>query len=439
MYRIVYLHQEIMMRGQKKRVVILGAGSAGIGALLELKRASAGIPEMEVTLVDQNNYHFVLPLIYQVVTGSVAPGHISFPLRILLRQRGTTGQVKFRQSQIQGIDVESRIVATDTGELEWDYLVVALGSTVNFFGMDEVERNALRFRSLKDAINIHNRILDNYETALLEKDEQLRRELLTFVVVGGGPTGVELAASVQDFTLKVLARDYPSLMPYVRVILVEAQDTLLSGMKTKTVELAIARLRSRKIEVLLKTRISKAWADGVQTADGQTIPTRTVIWVGGVKAAAATASLPFDKAKDGRILVNEYLQVPKSPGVYIIGDCAYLQQEHDLGPYPATHQVAMRQGPACARNIINAIRGKPQRPFRYKFKGQIIYIGRNTAVAQLLNFVFDGFAAGLVRRMLYLEQMIVYLGLLTGFKSKIGASIDWFFAYFYNRNTARIE
>jgi NADH dehydrogenase len=427
------------MMSEKKRVVILGAGSAGIGALLELKRASGGLPGMEVTLVNQQNYHFVLPLIYQVVTGSVAPGHISFPLRIMLRQNGTAGRVKFRQSQIQGIDVERRIVATDSGEIEWDYLMVALGSTVNFFGMDEVEKNALRFRSLKDAINIHNRILDNYEAALQEKDEQRKRELLTFVVVGGGPTGVELAASIQDFTLEVLARDYPSLTPFVRVVLVEAKDTLLSGMKAKTGELAIARLRSRKVEVLLNTRVSKVGADAVQTADGQVIPTSTVIWVAGVKAAAVTASLPFDKAKDGRIIVNDYMEVPKSPGVYVIGDCAYLQQANGLGPYPATHQVAMRQGPACARNIINSIKGKPQRPFRYWFKGQIIYISRNIAVAQLLNLVFDGFSAGLVRRMLYLEQMIVYLGLLTGFKSKISASIDWFFAYFYNRNTARIE
>jgi NADH dehydrogenase len=424
---------------EKKRVLILGAGSAGIGALLELKRASGGLPEMEITLVDQHNYHFVLPLIYNVVTGSIAPGHISFPLRVLLRQRGRAGQVKFRQSQIQGIDVERGIVTTDTGEIEWDYLVVALGSTVNFFGIEGVEQNALRFRSLQDAINIHNHILDNYEAALLEKDEQRKRELLTFVVVGGGPTGVELSASIQDFTLKVLARDYPSLTPFVRVVLVEAQERLLSALKAKTGEMAVEGLRSRKIEVLLKTSISKAWAGGVQTANGQVIPTRTVIWVAGVKASAVTASLPFDKAKDGRILVNEYMEVPKSPGVYVIGDCAYLQKPHNPGPYPATHQVAMRQGPACARNIINAIKGKPQRPFRYWFKGQIIYIGRNMAVSDLFNVVFSGFAGGLVRRILYLEQMIVYLGLFTAFKSKLSASIDWFFAYFYNRNTARIE
>jgi len=426
------------MSKYKKKVLILGAGSAGVGAARELKKASAGAPELEVTLVDQQNYHFVLPLIYQVVTGSVAPGHISFPVRTLLRQGGTAGRVKFRQSRVQGIDVERKIVTTDDGELEWDYLVVALGSTTNFFGMDEVEKKAITFRSLRDGINIHNHILDNYEAALLEGDEQPRRELLTFVVVGGGPTGVELAVSIQEFASKVLIRDYPSLTPYVRVILVESQDTVLSGLNAKVGELAITRLRSQGVEVLLRTRISKAWVDGVETADGQVIPTRTVIWVAGVKPAAVVESLPLDKARDGRILVNQNLEVPESPGLYVVGDCAYLAQENGSGPYPATHQVAMRQGPACARNILHAMRGERQRPFRYKFKGQIIYISRNVAVAQILGRAFDGFAAGMLRRILYLEQMLSYLGPLTGFQSKLSTALDWFFAYFYHRDTSRL-
>jgi len=417
----------------------LGAGSAGIAAALELKKTLARTPEMEVILVDQQNYHFVIPMIYQVVAGSVEPSFISFPLRILLRQKGTAGRFNFIQSKVQSIDVEKKRVITDDVELEWDYLVIALGSAANFFGMNDVEKNALRFRSLRDAIDVHNRILDNYEAALLEKDVQRRRELLTFVVVGGGPTGVELSAHLQDFLLKALAQDYPSLMPQVRVILVEAQDTLLSGMKPKMAELAISRLRSRGVEVLLKTRISKAWAGGIQTADGQTVPTSVIIWVAGVKPVDIVSSLPIDKAKDGRIKVNEYLEVPNSPGVYVIGDCAYLQQEHGSGAYPATHQVAVRQGPACARNIFNAITGKPQRPFRYRFRGQIMYIGRNVAVAQIFGFVFDGFAAGFLRRLLFLEQMVTYLGLLTAFKNKVGTALDWFFAYFYHRNTARIE
>jgi len=425
--------------GDKKRVLILGAGAAGIGAALELKKASTGAPGLEVTLVDQLDYHHPLPFIWHVVSGSVEPSHISFPLHALLRRRGAAGPVKFRQSRVQGIDVEKKVVSTDDGEMEWDYLVVALGSTTNFFGMADAEENSLILKSLRDAVSIHNHILDNYEAALLEVDEQRQRELLTFVVVGGGPSGIELVAAIQDFLRKALIRDYPSLTPHVRVLLVEAQDALLSGMKAKMSELAISRLSSRGIEVLLKTRITKVWSGGIQTADGQTIPTRTVIWVAGVKPVAVVESLPFEKAKGGRIMVNQYMEVPESPGVYVLGDCAYLLQENGSVPYPPTQQVAGRQGPACARNIVRAMQGKDQLPFRYKFKGQVIYMGRNVVVAQLGNRVFDGFAAGLLRRVYYLWVFISYLGLPTGFRRKLGAVCGWIPAYFYHRNTAHLE
>jgi len=425
--------------GDNKRVLILGAGAAGLGVALELKKASAGVPGLEVTLVDQRNYHHPLPFIWQVMSGSVEPSHISFPLHALLRRRGAEGPVKFRQSRVQGIDVEKKVVSTDTGKLKWDYLVVALGSTTNFFGMADVEENSLSFKSLGDAVNIHNRILGNYEAALLERNEQRQRELLTFVVVGGGPTGIELAAAIQDFVRKALVRDYPSLMSQTRLLLVEAQDALLSGMKAKMSELAISRLRSRGIEVLLKTRITKVLSGGIQTADGQTRPTRDVIWVAGVKPVAVVESLPFEKAKGGRIIVNQYLEVPESPGVYVLGDCAYSLQEHGSVPYPPTQQVAMRQGPACARNIVRTMRGEDQLPFRYKFKGQVIYMGRNLVLAQLGNRVFDGFAAGLLRRVYYLWIFISYLGLPTGFRRKLGAVCGWIPAYFYHRNTAHLE
>ena len=420
-------------------MLILGAGAAGISTALELKKASAGVPGLEVTLVDQRDYHHPLPFIWQVVSGSVEPNHISFPLHALLRQRGAVGPVKFRQSRVQSIDVARKVVSTDDGELEWDYLVVALGSTTNFFGMADVEKDSLILKSLSDAISIHNHILGNYEAALREGDEQRRRELLTFVVVGGGPTGVELVAAIQDFVRKALIRDYPSLMSQTRVLLVEAQDALLSGLKAKMSELAINRLRSRGIEVLLKTRITKVWSGGIQTADGQTIPTRTVIWVAGVKPVAFVESLPFNKAKGGRIIVNQYLEVPESPGVYILGDCAYSLQEQGSVPYPPTQQVAQRQGPACARNIIRAIQGQEQLAFRYKFKGQVIYMGRNLTVAQVWDRVFDGFAAALLRRVYYLWVFISYLGLPTEFRRKLGAVCDWIPAYFYHRNTAHLH
>ena len=417
-------------------MLILGAGAAGTSAALELKKASAHVLGLEVTLVDHRDYHQPLPFIWQVVSGSVEPGHISFPLHVLL---GKGGVVKFKQSQVQGIDLKRKVVSTADGGLGWDYLVVALGSTTNFFGMADAEENSLTLKSLRDAVSIHNHILDNYEAALREKDEQRRRELLSFVVVGGGPTGIELVAAIQDFVRKALIRKYPSLTPQVRVLLVEAQDALLSGMKARMSELAIKRLHSRGIEVLLRTRITRVWSGGIQTADGQTIPTRTVVWVAGVKPVAVVESLPFNKAKGGRIIVNQHMEVQESPGVYVLGDCAYLLQEGGSLPYPPTQQIAQRQGPACARNIIRAIQGREQLPFHYRFKGQVIYMGRNLVLAQLWGRVFDGFAAAMVRRLYYLWLFVSYLGLLTESRRKLGAVREWIPAYFYRRNTAHLE
>jgi NADH dehydrogenase len=422
----------------RRRVLVLGAGAAGIGAALELKKAARHMPGLNVTLVERRDYHHPIPFAWQVISGSVEPGRISFPLSALLSKDGAVGRVKFRRSRVEGIDVARKVVSTDDGELEWDYLIVALGSTTNFFGVAHVKEHSLTLRSVRDAVGIHNHILDSYEAALKEGDEQRRRELLTFVVVGGGPTGIELAAAIQDFAGKVLASKYPSLTHEVRVVLVEAQGALLSGMKGKMSELAIYRLRSRGIEVLLKTRVTRVSSGGVWTDDGQIIPSHTVIWVAGVKPVAVVESLPFNKAKGGRIIVNQYLEVPESPGVYVLGDCAYLLQEHGSVPYPPTHQVDARQGPACARNIIRAIQGKEQLAFHYKFKGQVVYVGRNLVVAQLGDWVFDGFAAALVRRVYYLWVFISYLGLPAEFRRKLGAVRDWVPAYFYRRNTAHL-
>lgn len=413
----------------RKRVVILGAGSAGLSAAMELKKAGSPGQGLEITLVDQHNYHLFLPLLYQVSTGGVEPGHICFSVRSLLRG----APVKFRESRVTGIDLGKKRVVTDDAELEWDYLVIALGSTTNFFSLAEIESNAFPLKTLRDAVVIHNHILDNYEAAVWEQDSQRRRELLTFVIVGGGATGVELASSIQDFVHKVLKRDYPTVsLAEVRVVLAEAQGSILSNMDRRLREVALSRLRSHGTEVLLNTSIVRAWPGGVKTTEGQVIPTRTVIWVAGVKPVSVVAELSLDQARDGRIVVEQNLEAPGLPGVYIAGDCAYLRQEERSQPFPPTGQIAVRQGLACARNIIKDIRGQPQEPFSYKYKGELISMGRNAAVAQLGGYAFDGFAAWLLWR-------IYYLGRLMGFKNKLSIALDWSFAYFYRRNTARLE
>lgn len=415
--------------GDRKRVVILGAGAGGLAAALELRKAGTAVPGVEVTLVDQRDYHHPLPYICNVVSGGVRPGHICFPLHAVLSERSNSRSVLFKQSRVEDIDPENKVVVTDGEELKWDYLVVALGSTTNFFGMSNLEHGTLAFKSVKDAVSIHDRILDNHEAALREEDVQRRRVLLTFVVVGGGATGAELAASIQDF-VSVVGRRYPSLTAEARVLLVEARDSLLSGLKPAMSDLAIRRLSSRGIVILLETRVTEVLPDAIETADGTRISTGTVIWVAGVKPATVAESLPFEKGRDGRLLVNAYLEVPQAPGTYVIGDCAYLPQRDGSGPYPQTQQVAERQGPVCARNIISTILGRNRQAFDYRFKGQLIYMGKNLTAAQVWNHVFDGFTGALLRRIFYTWEFVSYLGLTTGLRRKAGAVNDWVLAYF---------
>jgi len=422
----------------KKRVLILGAGAAGIGAAQRFTRAASSPPGLHITVVDRLEYHSPLPFAWQVVSGSVEPASLAFPLDHVFRAGLASGRIEFRRAAVQSIDVERKVVGTDDGELKWDYLVVALGSTTNFFGMTDVQENSLTLRSLGDAIRIHNRIVARHEEASAETDDRRRRELLTFVVVGGGPTGIELAAAVQDLVSQGLARRYPSLAPQVRVLLVEAQDALLSGMSPRMSELALRRIRARGIHVMLGTRITRVTTNGFETADGNITPSGTIIWVAGVRPAAVVESLPFQKARDGRVIVNRYLEVPSAPGVYVVGDCAHLLQKHGSRPYPPTQQVADRQGPACAGNIIRAVQGKNQRAFNYRFKGQAIYMGRNTVVLQLGGLVFDGPAGALLRRAAYLWIFVTSFGLRTELTRKLGAVRAWISAYFNRRDVSRM-
>ncbi len=418
-----------MAMGNNKRVVILGAGSAGLSTALELAESGSGESGVEVTLIDQHNYNLFLPLLYQVVTGGVEPGHISFPIRSLLREKHIT----FRESHVTDIDLNRRTVVTDNGNLEWDYLVIALGSVTNFFGLADVQRNAFQLKSLKDAIALHNHILGNYEMAAYEENSQRRQELLTFVIVGGGATGVELSASIQDFVGKVLSRDYPQIKPEeAQVILVEAQGSVLPRMTQSMAAKASQRLKSMGVQLLCNTHIAKAWPGAVQTADGQTIPTSTLIWVAGVKPVSMVEALDLDRTRDGRILVGPDLELPGLPGVYIAGDCAHLRTDEQPEGFPPTGQIAVRQGLACGQNIIRAIKGKPQQPFRYRYKGELMSMGRNKAVAEIGGHAFDGLPAWLLWRIYYLSKLM-------GFKNKFSVALDWSFAYFYRRNTARLE
>jgi len=417
---------------QERRIVILGAGFGGLAAALEFERLQTHLPGMEVVLLDQHNYHLFMPLLYQVGTGGIEPGNICFPLRSMINKGGTGPPVMFRECQVQGVDVERKTVFTNRMDLKYDYLVFALGSTTNFYGLPDIESHVMPLKTLKDGIALHNRILESFETALLEPDEQKRRELLTFAVVGGGATGVETACTTAIFVFKTLARDFPPLVPQARVALIEGADSLLRGMRPEMGRIALQKLKSRGVEVLLNCPVACTSPTGIQTRDGRSIPTRNIVWVAGVRPVALAETLPADKARDGRIVVDDQLEVAALPGLYVIGDCAYRTQFGASIAYPPTAQIAIQEGRAVARNIAWSIMGRPQQPFSYDYRGELIYLGRNHAVGEIGNRVIDGAPA------FWLYQTY-YLNKLMGFKKKLSTLIDWAYDYFYRRNTAKLD
>jgi NADH dehydrogenase len=420
------------MATQKKRIVILGAGFGGLFAAVEFERLARLLPGVEVTLVDSNNYHLFVPLLYHVATGGIEPGNICFPVRSILKNGGAAPPVVFRECQVQSLDLEKKRVITDRAELDYDYLIFALGSTTNYYGIPGLEQNIVPLKTIADGVAMHNRILESFEAALFETESQKQRELLTFVIVGGGATGVELACTMALFVFKTLERDFPTVASQARVVLVEAGDGLLHGMRSELGQLTLKRLKRYRVEVILNCRVASATATGIQTKDGQLIPSRNVIWVGGVKPDPLAQAIPAEKARDGRIIVDPNLEVPSLPGVYIIGDCAYALQPGTSIAYPQTAQTAVRMGTYAAGNIARVMMGYPACPFDYKYKGDLVFLGRNYAVGEFLGRVISGFPA------FYMYQGY-HLVTLTGFRNKLITVIDWAYDYFYRQSTVKLR
>ncbi len=411
--------------------MILGAGFAGLFAAKEFEKLCRRMPDTEVTLIDRNNYHMFVPLLYHVATGGIDAGNICFAVRATLRNGGTVPPVMFRECEVQSIDLQKKTVVAGQTEFPYDYLVVGLGSTNNYYGVPGVEENATPLKTIEDATAIHNRILENFEKAMLERDDVRRRELLTFVIVGGGATGAELGSTMAMFVFKTLARDFPTLSAQARVVMVEASDSLLHGMRPELGRLTQKRLESLGVEVLLNCQVAGASRMGIQTKDGRSVPSATVIWVAGIKPGPLVEGLPVTKAKDGRIVVNWNLEVPEVPGLFAVGDCASATQKRTSTPYPPTAQSAARMGITCARNIAGSIGGGCLCPFDYRYKGDLVFLGRNYAVGEFANRIVRGLPASLMYQGYHLMTLM-------GFKNKLITVADWAYDYFYSRNTTRI-
>ena len=403
------------MSAGRPRVLVLGGGFGG----LQCARKLAGKP-VDVLLVDRNNYHLFTPLLYQVASSLLNPSEISFPLRHILR-RGKN--VRVRRAAVAKIDLDARRAITEEGHaFEYDWIVIATGAETNFYGIDSVERCAFGLKDLPDGMALRNHVLECFEAALLEPDPELRQRWLTFLVVGGGPTGVEYAGALCELFRLVLPADFPDLdVRTSRVILVEALDRLLYEFPAELGEYTKRALERRGVEVRLGTRVAAVEGDAVRLADGGALPVRTLIWAAGVRPTAPATEPPLPRTRPGRIEVDENLRVRGQERAFAIGDAAAML--HDGAPLAMMAPQAMQAGRHVAAQILRAIEARPLEPFRYRDKGVMATIGRSAGVAAIGPLRLKGFLG-------WLGWLVVHLYFLIGFRNRLIVLSRWTYNYF---------
>ncbi|MGI8889226.1 MAG: NAD(P)/FAD-dependent oxidoreductase [Chthoniobacterales bacterium] len=405
------------------RVVIIGAGFGGLEAAKHL-----GNQPVRVTVIDRTNYHLFQPLLYQVATAALSPADIAAPVRSILSD---DENIEVVLAEAQAVDVEARVVRTSEREFPYDYLVLATGSRHSYFGHAEWERLAPGLKSLEDAVEIRRRILMAFEFAEKTQDLEARAAAMNFVIIGGGPTGVEMAGAIAEIARTTLAKDFRHIDPSAtRVILVEGDKRIISGFPEDLSASALEQLKELGVEVITGTHAENLTEDGLEVA-GKFIPCRVKIWAAGNTASfvGKTLGVPVDKA--GRVIVQEDLTIPGHPEVQVIGDLANFTSKKDGKPLPGVSPVAIQEGRHAARNILHMIEGaKPQR-FYYWDKGSMATIGRNRAVADLNIVHFSGFPA-------WLAWLFVHVLYLVGFRNRFLVIFQWAWAYLTFNKGARL-
>lgn len=403
-------------------IVIIGAGFGGLHAAHALAGKS-----VRVTLIDKRNYHLFQPLLYQVATAGISPHEIAYPVRAIFHRQKN---FEFLMARVHGVDFERKCVLSEHGEVAYDYLVLAAGASVNFFGNASLEQNALPLKDVSDAVTVRNHILRMFEMAALETDHKKRAALLTFVVVGGGPTGVESAGALSELIRLVLRRDFRDMdIDNVRVILLEAAPSLLTGFPASLQQSAQHALERKKVQVRLDAKVDNYDGQVLTLASAELIPARTVLWSAGVQAASLLRNLGLETSRAGRVKVLPSLQVPGWPNVYVIGDGSYF--EEDSKALPMVAPVATQQGKHAVRNILAQISSKPLKPFQYTDLGMMATIGRNAAVAVTLGMQFRGFLAWVV-------WLVIHLIGLIGFRNRLIVLINWAWDYFFYDRAVRL-
>jgi NADH dehydrogenase len=408
--------------GARPRVVVIGAGFGGLAAARRLGRAP-----VDVVVVDRENHHVFQPLLYEVAMAALSATAISAPIRSIVARRANTRVVL---AEARAVDLDRRRVVTDHGELPYDYVVIAAGTEPTYFGHDEWETFAPSPKGLDAALEIRKRVLLAFEEAEWTADPARRRRLLAFVVVGGGPTGVEFAGALADLSQVTLARDFRSIDPrHTHVHLVEAGPRLLPTFPPDLSANAERLLRELHVDVHLGAAVTAVDRDGVTLGDGTRLDAATVIWGAGVRPVELVRSLAAPHDRQGRIVVERDLSVPGHPEAFVIGDVAHAEQ--DGAVLPGIAPVAIQQGRAVARAVVRSVQGRERRAFHYVDKGMLATIGRRRGVGVVFGTHVSGFLA-------WLAWALVHIAYLIGFRNRLAVMLDWVWSYLTFKRGARV-
>lgn len=411
-----------------KRVVVVGGGFAGLHLVRRLEHLTRP-GEMELTLLDRNNYHLFTPLLYQVATGELPPHAVAYPLRLPVAH----ARQRFLQTEVESVDLERKAVRTPDGDFPYDHLVLVPGSVTNDFGVPGVQQHALPMKFLSDGLQVRSRILGAFERAARESDPERRKQLLSFVLIGAGPVGVETASSMRDLMDRSLRKMFPEfdLRRDVSITLIDSGERVLGAMDARLSRIATASLAQQRITLVLKALVSEIGDGVVRTRDGAEFRAGTIVWAGGVRThplVSALGGVPV--ARDKRLIVDATFRVGGRDDLLSFGDAAYFEQEGR--PLPQLAQVAVLQAPAVARNLVHLLRQEPLESYTHHRKGDLIALGRTRAGAEigpLGGIVLGGVPAWTVWRAYYLTQLL-------GVRNRATLLLEWMLSYFFSRVVA---
>lgn len=408
---------------KRKQVVIVGGGFGGISVAKRLKNT-----DVDITIIDKNNHHLFQPLLYQVATAALSPGDIAVPIRAILGERKG---LKVLLGNVTGVNKQEQYVLLENGrQVNFDYLVLAPGAQYNYFGNDDWKKHAPGLKSIGDALQIRERILLSLEEAEQLDDPKLREPYLTFVIIGGGPTGVEMAGAIGEIAKRNMMRDYNTFSKNeTRIFLVEAAPKILNGYPDSLSERARETLEEMGVRVLTNTPVTDISKRKVSFSEGA-IETPNIIWAAGVAASPLLSSLETKQDRTGRVFVEEDLSIPGNDSIFVIGDAAHKEDESG-NPLPALAPVAIQQGTFLGNLIQNEINGKERTSFRFVDKGTMATIGRAKAVADIRGFKFSGFFA-------WILWSVVHIFFLIGFRNRFRVFVEWMWHYFTFKRGVRL-